>query len=231
MTARLPLWRRLGWVIGAVAGLGVAVGAGFGVQEVQEEREARDVARRLAAFERVGQGVPEPVDAVRDLLAQPGHVVVDPLLADRVPVKDLARVERVLAGARTPSHVAYLSVPESESGYTTSGAAAQWAEGVGVRGHYVVLFDDGRHEIVALGLEEEYLSTRTKGQPGPALLRIARKVVSWEAEERQVRPVHGQDDWGGISGGIWAFVLAGGLLVVPAFFTLRHVLVERRKDT
>lgn len=231
MSTGTPMWRASGWVIGAVVGLGVALGSGVAVQQAQEDREDRDIDSRLAAFERVGKDVPAPVDAVRALLDQPGPVVVDPLVADRVSPEDLARAEALVRAGDVPSHLAYLSAPLPHAGYSASGALAQWAAAVGATGHYVILFDNGTAGVGSLGLEEEYLgSVQVKGQPGPALVRIAEEMTTWEAEERVVQPPSDEDDWGGISGGVVGLLFAGGLLVVPAFLILRHFLTQRRKE-
>ncbi|WP_110239338.1 hypothetical protein [Nocardioides gilvus] len=223
-----PLWRTYGWVIGCVVGLASAVGAGVAMQEFQEGREQRDLSARIAEFER-GEELPAPVDAVRQLLEQPGRVAVDPELSDRVGEQHLARVEAALARAEAPARVAYLRAPLLDSGYRPSGAAAQWAHAIGERGFYVVLFDDGRAEIQTIDLEKPYLDAQVKGQPGPAMVRIAEEMATWEAEERTMTPVSDFDEWGGFTDGAVFALLAGGFVVAPAFFALRAFSSRKRK--
>lgn len=232
--ARRSIWRAGGWVIGAVVGIGAGVGAAAVTQAWQESREASDLERRAEVFER-RDVVPAPVDAVRDLLEQDSLVAVDPLLADRVPAADAARAEAILAGSSVPARIAYLTHPDGvEAGYTPSGAGGMWAAAVGEQGHYVVLWQSGFHESTALGLEDHYVSTRTKGQPGPALVRLAEEMVTWEAEPLALKTddLDQEDYWGGVGGGFMAAVLFAGLGVLPLFFLLRwYVASRRRKET
>lgn len=223
-----PLWRTYGWVIGAVVGLASAVGTGLAVHDFQEDRAQRDLSARVAEFERVDE-VPSPVDAVRELVDQPGRAAVDPELKDRVGKDHLARAEAVLATAETPARVAYLRAPASDSGYVRPGAAAQWAHAVGEQGFYVMLFDDGSAEVQTIGLEEHYLDARVKGQPGPALVRIAEEIVAWEAEERTMTPPGDFDEWGGPVDGVLFALMAGGFIVAPGFYLLRMFTARERK--
>lgn len=223
--------RRAGWVIGAVVGVAVGSGAAVVVQDWQEEREAADVERRAEVFGQVDE-VPPPGDAVRALVEQESLVAVDPLLADRLPAEDVARAEEILAGSPVPARIAYLSYPDTnDAGYTPGGAAAQWWTAVGEEGHYVVLWDSGFHEVGAVGLEEQFVDTRTEGQPGPALVRIAEEMVTWEAEPLATEPdpPNDVDYWGGIGGGIASAGLMGVLGVVPAFLLLRWFVGSRRR--
>lgn len=228
---RGPL-RNAGWYVGV--GLGVVAGtaAALGVQGWQAGREAADVERRAAEFARVDPP-PEPVDAIRELLAQDSRVVVDPLLADRVDEADLARAEAILDDdAATPARIAYLSYPEGlYEGYTSSGALEQWAQGVGEVGHYVVVWDRGGYASTAVGLEPSYLDARTQGQPGPALVRVAAEVAAWEAVPAATEPDRPSDFdyWGGLGGGIGAGALIGLLTVLPVFLVLRWWVGTRRR--
>lgn len=230
-----PAWCAYGWWIGAVAGLVAGLGAGVLAQDLQEWRETADVASRAEAFER-GDPVPPPGDAVRALVAQDTLVAVDPLLAGRIPEADLRRAEAVLATAPVPARIAFLRDPSGvDEGYTASGAAAQWRVAVGERGHYVVLFDNGSTESGAVELEGHYVNTRSKGQPGPALVRVAEEMVTWQGEPLPTAPetaFSGEDYWGGIGGGIGAAGVIGSLAVVPPFLLLRlYVGSRRRKET
>lgn len=233
-TTSPPVWRTYGWWIGAVAGLLAGTGVAVLAHEAQEAREARDLVRRAEAFD-YREDVPPPVDAVRDLLAQDTLVVVDPLLADRVPEADLRRAEELLAGSPVPARIAFLRSPQGlHEGYTSRGAATQWWTALGERGHYVVLEDNGSTEYGAVGLVEQNPRTRTQGQPGPALVRLAEEMATWEAQPLPTEPdaISEEDYWGGISGGILAAVLFGGLGVVPVFLVLRwFVGTRRRKET
>jgi hypothetical protein len=231
---RRPRWRAGGWVIGAVVGIAVGFGLAVATQDWQEAREASDIERRAEMFGREDV-VPPPVDAVRSLIEQDGLVAVDPLMVDRVPEADRQRAEEILARSPVPARIAYVAYPDSSDvGYTTTGAAAMWQAAIGEEGFYVVLFDNGLTETGALGLEDHYVSTQTKGQPGPALVRLAEEMVTWEAEPlpTAAEAPHDNDYWGGIGGGIGAAVLFGALGVVPAFLLLRwYVGSRRRKDT
>ena len=222
--------RSAGWAVGAVAGVVVGCLAAWGTQQWQVEREDSDVVARAKAF--YAEDVPPPPgDAVRALLGQDSLVALDPLVADRVPEADRERAEAILADAAVPSRIAYLADPTtSDTGYTPSGAAAQWSTGVGEDGHYVVLLSSGRSESVAVGLEEHYVETRTEGQPGPALVRLAAEMAAWEPESLPTEPDEPNDFdyWGGTGGGIMAGVLMGGFGVVPAFLLLRWWVGSRR---
>lgn len=230
MSGRGPV-RTAGWLIGAVVGVAVGSGAAVVVQDWQEDREAADVARRAELFGRQDV-VPPPGDAVRALVEQDTFVAVDPLLADRLPEEDRARAEEILAGSSVPARIAYLSYPDSsDAGYTTGGAAAQWRETVGEEGHYVVLWDTGSTEVGAVGLEDHYVDTRTEGQPGPALVRLAEEMATWEAEPLPTEPAapNDFDYWGGTGGGIAAGALMGAFGVVPLFLLLRWYVGSRRR--
>lgn len=223
--------RRHGWTIGAVVGIAAGVALGLGTQAWQESREASDVAARAAVFGHQDD-VPGPVDTVQDLLDQDTRVVVDPMLADRLPADDLARAEQVLAGARVPARIAYLAYPDgNDVGYTTSGVGPQWWTGVGETGHYVVLWDNGNTVTGAVGLDEPYVESRTEGQPGPALVRLAQEMATWEADPLATEPAppNDFDEWGGPWGGLGFAVLIGGLLVLPAFLVLRWWVGTRRQ--
>lgn len=223
--------RRAGWVIGAVVGVAVGSGAAVVVQDWQEEREAADVERRAEVFGQVDE-VPPPGDAVRALVEQESFVAVDPLLADRIPEEDRAQAEEILAGAPVPARIAYLSYPDSNDvGYTPTGAAAQWREAVGERGFYVVLWDSGYTESGAVDLTDPFVDTSTEGQPGPALVRLAEEMVTWEASPLPTEPAEPNDSdyWGGLGGGIFAGMLMGAFGVVPAFLLLRWFVGSRRR--
>lgn len=226
-----PVRRIAGWTAGAVAGAVVGVLLATTLQDWQETREARDVERRAEVFGRTDE-VPAPGDAVRALLAQDSRVAIDPLLAERLPDDDVSRAEAILADASVPARIAYLTYPEtSDEGYTTSGAAAQWSTSVGEEGHYVVLWDNGRTESVAVGVEPHYVDARTDGQPGPALVRVAAEMAAWEAEALPTAPAepNHSDYWGGVGGGIAAAALFGGFIVLPLFALLRWYVGSRRR--
>lgn len=228
-----PVWRTAGWWIGAVVGIVVGSSLAFVVQDWQEAREATDVQRRAEAFGRQDV-VPEPGDAVRALVEQDSLVAVDPVLADRVPEADRLRAEEILAGSPVPARIAYLLYPSVYDGYTTTGGAAQWREAVGEEGHYVVLWDNGFTDAGAVGLEDEFVDARTKGQPGPALVRIAEEMATWEAEALPTEPdaPNDFDYWGGTGGGIMAAILMGVVGVLPLFLLLRWYVGSRRlKET
>ncbi len=223
--------RVVGWGVGAVVGLVAGVLLGTVTQGWQESREARDVERRAEVFGRADE-VPPPGDAVRALLAEDSRVAVDPLLADRLPADDVRRAEAILEDAAVPARIAYLTYPEtSHVGYTTGGAAVQWSTGVGETGHYVVLWDNGSSESVAVGLEPPYVESRTDGQPGPALVRIAAEMAAWEAEPLPTEPdAPGDFDyWGGVLGGLGAAALLGTFVVLPLFALLRWYVGSRRR--
>lgn len=227
----LPARRIAGWGVGAAVGAVVGVLLATTVQDWQEAREARDVERRAEVFGRADE-VPAPGDAVRALLAQDSLVAVDPLLADRLPADDVRRAEAILADSPVPARIAYLTYPDTtDDGYTSSGAAAQWSTGVGEEGHYVVLWDNGASESVAVGLAPPYVETRTDGQPGPALVRIAAEMAAWEAEPLPTEPTPPNefDYWGGVGGGIAAAVMFGTFLVLPLFALLRWYVGSRRR--
>lgn len=227
----LPVRRIAGWTAGVVVGAVVGVLLATTLQDWQEGREARDIERRAEVFGRTDE-VPAPGDAVRELLAQDSLVAIDPLIADRLPEDDVRRAEAILADASVPARIAYLAYPDtSDEGYTSSGAATQWSTGVGEEGHYVVLWDNGRTESVAVGLGSPYVETRTDGQPGPALVRIAAEMAAWEAEPLPTAPAEPSDSdyWGGVGGGIGAAVLFGGFVVLPLFALLRWYVGSRRR--
>ncbi|NYE35306.1 hypothetical protein F4692_000410 [Nocardioides cavernae] len=223
--------RVAGWAAGVAVGAVVGVLLATTTQDWQEEREARDVERRAEVFGRTDE-VPAPGDAVRSLLAQDSLVAIDPLLADRLPEDDVRRAEAILAESPVPARIAYLTYPDTtDDGYTTSGAAAQWSTGVGEEGHYVVLWDNGNRESVAVGLETHYVETRTDGQPGPALIRVAAEMAAWEAEALPTAPAEPNDSdyWGGVGGGIAAAGLFGTFIVLPLFALLRWYVGSRRR--
>lgn len=226
-----PGWRRHGWWIGAILGVAGGISGGLWVQDAQEAREAEDVDRRARVFHSPVEQAPPPNDTVRELLAQDGRVVVDPLLADRVSEADLAEAEEALESAEVPGRLAFVRYPVTlDEGYTNTGLLGMWVEASGEEGHYVVLFDNGGTQVGALGLEEPFLDARSQGQPGPALVRIAEEMATWEAEPLpdEPDPPSDQDYWGGIGGGIGALVLFGGFGVVPAFLLLRWWVGRRR---
>lgn len=223
--------RAVGWSVGTVIGVVAGVLLGTATQDWQESREARDVERRAEVFGRADE-VPPPGDAVRALLAQDSRVVVDPLLADRLPADDVRRAEAILEGAAVPARIAYLAHPDgSHDGYTTGGAPVQWSTGVGETGHYVVLWDNGSSESVAVGLEPPYVEARTDGQPGPALVRVAAEMAAWEAEPLPTEPDEPSefDYWGGVPGGLGAAALFGTFVVLPLFALLRWYVGSRRR--
>ncbi|WP_426241542.1 hypothetical protein [Nocardioides sp. LHG3406-4] len=229
-TATRRSWRARGWWIGGAVGLLAGTGAAVLVLDHQESREAADTARRAEVFGR-REVVPPPGDAVRALVEQDTLVAVDPLLAGRVPEADRAQAEAILARSPVPSRIAFLRYPRGVyEGYTNTGAAAQWHEAVGERGYYVVLWDSGSTESGAVGLEDPFVGTRTQGQPGPALVRLAEEMVTWEAQPLPTRPdaPSSQDYWGGIGGGIAAALLMGAFGVLPLFLLLRWYVGSRR---
>ena len=223
--------RPLGWVVGALVGVVAGTAVGFATQAWQDSREASDLERRVAADD-YQVVVPEPVDAIRDLLAQDSRVVIDPLLADRVPEDDLRRAEELLDGSPVPARIAYLTYPaDTTTGYTPSGAGPQWWTNVGEEGHYVVLWSNGNTAVGAVGLEPEYVAGRTEGQPGPALVRIAEEMATWDAVPADEGPYEPSDFdyWSGIGGGIAAALLFGSFIVVPVFLLLRWYVGSRRR--
>jgi hypothetical protein len=223
--------RRSAWAIGAVVGVVVGTALGLATQSWQESREASDVAARAAVFGHQDD-VPGPVDTVREILDQDARVVVDPRLADRLPADDVDRAEELLARSRVPARIAYLVYPDTNHvGYTTSGVGPQWWTAVGETGHYVVLWDSGNTVSGAVGLEEHYVETRTQGQPGPALVRLAEEMATWDAEPLPTEPVPPSelDEWGGAWGGIGFAALIGVLGVLPAFLVLRWWIGTRRR--
>jgi hypothetical protein len=227
---RSPL-RAAGWVIGAVVGVASGTALAFGVQDWQEAREAADVQRRAEVFYREDV-VPPPGDLIRSLIEQDALVAVDPLLADRVPEDDRQRAESILEDSPVPARIAYLPYPErSEVGYTATGAAVQWSHAIGEEGHYVVLWDTGYHDSVAVGIKEEYVDARTEGQPGPALVRLAAEMSTWEAVPLPTEPDEPRDFdyWDGVGGGIAAGLLLGAIVVAPVFLLLRWFVGTRRR--
>lgn len=229
MSGRGPV-RTAGWVIGAVVGVAVGSGAAVVVQDWQEDREAADIERRAEVFGQVDE-VPPPGDAVRALVEQDALVAVDPLLAERIPEDDRARAEEILAASPVPARIAYLRYPGVNDGYTNTGGAAQWRAAVGEEGHYVILWDNGNTEAGAVGLEDEFVGTRTDGQPGPALVRLAEEMATWEVEPLATEPDEPSDFdyWGGTGGGIAAAGLMGAIGVAPAFLLLRWFVGSRRR--
>jgi hypothetical protein len=217
-------------VIGGCLGVLAGVCAGAVAADWQEAREVADMQRRTAAFEAsLDVAAPPPAEGIRALLAQSGRVVVEPALADRIGEADLATAEELLASSDVDLHLAYLRAPYDRSlgYYIPSSAVAQWAAGVGETGHYVVLFDDGTLHTAAVGLEDGYVFAQSKGQPGPALVRVAEEMTTLEAEPLTLSEPSGSDYWGGVGGGIGAALLFGGLLVVPAFLALRFAVSRR----
>lgn len=232
MSSRQPWWRRHGWVIGAAAGLAVAVPTGVATQEFQESREAADMQRRVAAFEAPPEEVPPPGDGLRELLEQDTRLVVDPTLQDQLTPEQRATIEDALTRAEVPTRLAYLTADQRvDDGYTTTGAVRMWSHGVGETGHYAVLFSDGRTDIDAVGLEVPLTHLEGDGQPGPSLLRMAEQLEQLPAEELPTHadPASDDDYWGGVRGGVGLLVLAGGFGVVPAFLALRWWVRSRRR--
>lgn len=230
---RDPVWRRYGWGIGAAVGVATALLLAPQVQEAQEDREAREWDRRVEVFHRQEQ-FPPPADVVRELLAQDSRVVLAERIAHRVDTALVARAEALLETTPVPVRVAYLPAPGLESGYTASGVVAMWAGAVGEPGHYVGLFDDGRDEIYSIDHKRPYLfDVETKGQPGPAILRVAEAAPSWDVEPLTLRPVSESSDWGGTTDGVLAAFLFTGLAVLPLFAGLRFVVgqLRTRKDS
>ncbi|GAA5124354.1 hypothetical protein GCM10023339_45700 [Alloalcanivorax gelatiniphagus] len=223
--------RAAGWLVGAVVGIGAGTALAFVVQDWQEAREASDVQRRAAVFHSEDV-VPPPGDTIAALVEQDALVAVDPLLADRVPEADRQRAESILEDSPVPARIAYLPYPKRpEVGYTASGAAAQWSTAIGEEGHYIVLWDSGYHDSVAVGLEEHYVDTRTEGQPGPALVRLAAEMSTWEAVPLPTEPEEPSDFdyWEGVGGGIAAGALLGTFVVAPVFLLLRWFVGTRRR--
>lgn len=227
--------RRHGWWLGSAVGAAVAVAAGLGAQAYQEQRQEADLAALDASL--VGAAdVPPPGDTIRDLLAQEGPLAVHPDLQDGVEPEQLRRAREVLEGAgESPARrVGYLPRPEGlAAGYTTSGALVQWMDAIGEEGHYVLVFEGGSTQVGAIGLEQEYLDAEAKGQPGPALLRVATEVAQWPAEpetdpdERWAEP---DDEFGGLWGGLAAGVLIAAVTVVPIFAVVRFLAARRRTE-
>lgn len=215
------------WWFGVLGGLVFAVVMGLGTQAYQENRETRD-------REALGIGgtddVPAPVDMVRDLLDQEGQIVVHPELVDRIKPEQLERAREILAAAPSEParHIAYAPRPaELDTGYTNTGALGQWMHSIGEAGHYVMIFDDGSTQVEAIGMRGEYLSDGAKGQPGPALVRVAQQVAEWGSEPERATTA-GSDDWGGPFGGMMAGLLIGAFTIVPLFFLLRWSVGRRR---
>lgn len=227
-------WSAVGataWSIGAAVGLAAGAAVVVPVQDWQESREAADIERRAAVFGHEDD-VPPPGDAVRSLVEQDTLLALDPLLADRITEEERLRTEEILAGSPVPARIAYLRYPDtSDDGYTANGALPQWSTAVDEEGHYVVLWDSGSHDSGALGLEPHYLDDRTKGQPGPALERIASEMATWAAEPLPTEPAEpGRSDyWSGVGGGIAAGALMGAFGVVPVFLVLRWYVGSRRR--
>lgn len=221
-----------GWVIGAVVGLAAGVTADHQAQSWQEARQDADMAARTADFERPPETIPGPVDVVRALLEQDGLVVVDPLLAERIPEEDLQRAEAILADSPVPARIAYVTNAfGSDDGYNDGGLGPQWWSRVGEEGHYAVLFDNGSTDPGAVGLEPHYVDANTKGQPGPALVRLAEDMATWEAQALPTEPDPeiGDEEWGGVAGGLTMATFFGVFVVVPLFLGLRWLVVSRRR--
>lgn len=226
-----PWYQRAGWLIGALVGLVVALGAGAATWEREQERQDTQWADRVAAFERTEE-VPPPVDVVRELLAQDTRVAVARSLEARVDPELRARAEEAVSRAPVPTRIAYLPAATTTNGYTGSGAPAMWAAAIGEPGHYVVVYDDGTADVASVGYEEPYLyEVETRGQPGPVLLRTAEAAASWESEEEKLQPMSTQDYWGGFGGGVGAAFLFGGIVVVPLFLGLRLLVKLLRKES
>ena len=224
--------RRHGWWIGAAVGVVVAGVVGLGVQDWQEEREAADLAAVDASMLGTGD-VPPPADVIWDLLEQEGPLAVHPDLVAGVDADLLAEAERLLADAdQTPvRRVAYVPRPDGlDVGYTNTGALGQWMHAIGEDGHYVMVFEGGQVQTDAIGLESEYLDANAKGQPGPALLRVASEVAEWPThpvDDRRDEVTNASDYWGGVGGGVTAGVLIASVTVVPAWGLLYWVLWAR----
>lgn len=229
-----PQVRRRGWWIAGAVGVVVALVTGLGVQSYQDNRLTED----LAALDRslVGDSdVPPPGDTVRDLVAYEGPLYVDPELVDTVPAEQVDRAREVLA-AVDPSpvrRVGYLPRPEGlDAGFTARGALHQWMDAVGQEGHYVLVFEGGRTEIGSLGLSREFLSTgAARGQPGPALVRVAGEVAEWTTTpqiDQRERLQRQSDYWGGFWGGLFAGLLIGAVSVLPVFAVVRWLVARRR---
>ena len=224
--------RRHGWWIGAAVGAVVAGAVAFGAQGWQEDREAADLAAVDASMLGAGDA-PPPADMVRDLLEQDGPLVVHPDLVSGIDADLLAEARRILADAdQSPvRRVAY--VPRSdglEVGYTDSGALGQWMHAIGEDGHYVMVFEGGRTQSDALGVEPEYMGSSAKGQPGPALVRVASEMAEWRTDpvdDRRDEVTNSSDYWGGPWGGVFAGLLIAFVTVLPVWGLTYFVLWTR----
>lgn len=229
--------QRRGWWIGSAAGVVVAVGVVAG-SYVQQQAEGDPYATSGGLSRTATRDVPPPVDTVRALLAQDSPLAVHPDLVDTVDPKALRQAREVLeeAGQSPVRRVAYVPWDTSvHSGFTPSGAMAQWMDGVGEDGHYVMVFQGGSFLTGAIGLDDQYLRSGAEGQPGPALLRVATEVAQWPAESRD--GADGADRAGDdgelpLLGELALGTLAGGVLatltVLPAFWGVRSRRKHRR---
>ena len=231
MQERGPV-RRHGWWIGTAVGVVVAGVVALGAQDWQEEREAADLAAVDASM--VGSGdVPPPADVIRDILEQDGPLVVHPDLVSSIDAESLAEAKRILADAdQSPvRRVAYVPRADGlEAGYTHTGALGQWMHAIGEDGHYVMVFEGGQSQSDALGVDPEYLGSTSKGQPGPALVRVASEVAEWPTypvDDRRDEVTNSSDYWGGVGGGVTAGVLIASVTVVPAWGLLYWALWAR----
>lgn len=207
------------WTAAVLAGLAVMAAVVVWQDHAQERDQERTLAERIAA-DRYTDKVPDPVDLVREISADPKQrVVVAPELADRIDPADLAAARAALADAEVPGWLAYLPYPSSDRGYTNTGLVAQWMEAVGADGHYLVLWDQmGSVTNAARGMDEEYLEAETKGQPGPALVRIAEEMAHWPdtPSDAETVPTPPSDSYyGGRVGGTVAGLLFAALTVGP----------------
>lgn len=230
--------KRWGWVVGLVVGLVVGICAAAGLWQAAQSRADRDAAAYREAVAKEGfdvPGVPEPGELTRELIdgTRDAHLHVDASLRDRVSEEEMARVERLLAASPVPAHIAYMPQPDSgRHGYNDSSLAAMWMAGVGVDGHYAVLWSDGFHESVARGMEDHYFDVRPGGQPGPTLQRMATEMAAWdmEPEHDRVAVRDAQEDyWGGWWGGFFAGLLACLFIVLPLHGALWAVVANARR--
>lgn len=228
MTMSSQVVRERGWWIGAIGGLVVAVALGFGAQAYQVDREGQD---RAALGIGGTDDIPAPVDMVRDLLAEEGQLVVHPELVERIKPEDLERARAILADApSSPARrIAYAPRPDGlDVGYTNSGAIAQWMHAIGEEGHYVMVFDDGTVEVEAIGMESEYILGGAKGQPGPALVRVAEEAAEWSEELEESSVSDPSNTWEEAFDGVMGGLVLGAFTVVPLFFLLRWSVGRRR---
>lgn len=226
--------RRNGWWVAGAAGAVVAVATGLGVQNHQENRQSEDLAALDASI--IGDSdIPPPGDTVRDLIAQDGPLFVHPELVDDLSPGHVERARQVLEAAdQSPVRmVGYLPRPEGlDTGYTARGALHQWMDAIDEEGHYVLVFEGGATQIGSIGLDREYLSSEaSRGQPGPALERVAEEVAEWTtspAIDRRERVQRQSDYWGGFWGGLAAGGMIATVTVLPLYGVL-WFLVRRRR--